>query len=379
VTDRREFIKVAAAAGGAVTLGLRPELAGGTVARAERSQERPGRALRILVLGGTSFIGPPLVDYALERGHQVTLFNRGRTNPGLFPGVEKLVGDRTGDLSALEGRTWDVVFDNAASDPRWLERSNEVLKDATEHYVYVSSISAYADMAAVPMTSAHPTFTYETAGVEVGAERLPYGLAKAESERRAQEAFPGRCTVVRPGLIVGPRDDTDRFTYWPARIHRGGEVLAPSDGSDPCQVIDARDLSEWMVRLAENGTTGVFNGLGPAVPWRIDQMLYGIRAVTTAETTFTWVDVASLREMGVRPWQDMPAWMPPEGDQTGASRFDLTPEVESGLTFRPLATTAEDTLEYHLSRPAERQANLRFGLTPEREAEALAAWHSRGP
>ncbi|HEX9885786.1 MAG TPA: NAD-dependent epimerase/dehydratase family protein [Longimicrobiales bacterium] len=381
-TNRRDFLRTTAAAGGALGLGLAPGTpAAGEVARqspAASGQERPRvapRPIRVLFLGGTGFIGPFQVRYALERGHEVTLFNRGQTNADLFPGVEKLVGDRNDDLRALEGRTWDVVIDNSTANPDWVAKSAELLKDSVGLYFYTSSRSAYADTSRVPMTADAPTATYESEGVERGAERLPYGLAKAESERAALAALPGRTTIFRPGLIIGPQDETDRFTYWPARIHRGGEILAPGDGTDPVQIIDVRDFTEWMIRMAEDGRAGIYNVVGPATPRPMAELLYGIRAVTTAEATFTWVPREFLMERRVRPYQEMPVWRPPVAGSEGFARFDLTPEVEAGLTFRPLAMTARDTLEYHFSRPPERQANLRAGLSAEREAEVLAEWH----
>ena len=190
--------------------------------------------------------------------------------------------------------------------------------------------------------------------------------------------MPGRTTIVRPGLIIGPGDETDRFTYWPVRIQRGGEVLAPGDGSDPVQIIDVRDFTEFMIHLGENQTMGIFNCVGPAVPRPMSELLYGIRAVTTAETTFTWVDdLDFLASMGVRPYAEMPVWRPPVEGSEGFARFDLTPEIEAGLTFRPLAETAADTLDYHFSRPLERRENFRSGISAEREAEVLRAWHAR--
>ena len=371
-TNRRDFLKVSSAVGGALALGIAPGL---DAASPER--QRAARALRILILGGTSFIGPHQVRYALERGHTVTLFNRGRTNVDLFPDVEKLRGDRNGDLGALGGRTWDVVIDNSASNPDWVRLTATLLRDSVDRYFYVSSRSAYSDTSWVPMTADAPTFTYETAGVSPGAEQLPYGLRKALSEREAREAFAGRTAIFRPGLIIGPRDETDRFTYWPVRIGRGGEVLAPGDPSDPVQIIDARDLSEWMIRMVEDGHTGVFNVVGPATPRPMAELLYGIRAVTTAEATFTWVDTDFLFGMGVRPYADLPVWMPPRDGREGFARFDLSREVALGLTFRPLAVTTRDTLDYHASRSAERQANLQAGMSAEREAEVLSAWHAR--
>jgi 2'-hydroxyisoflavone reductase len=223
------------------------------------------------------------------------------------------------------------------------------------------------------MTADAPVWTYETAGLSPG-DRLTYGLAKALSEQAARRHFPDRTTVLRPGLIVGPDDETDRFTYWPVRIDRGGEVLAPGDPSDPVQVIDVRDFTEWMIRLGEDGRAGTFNVVGPRTPRPMAELLYGIRAVTATETTFTWVDEAFLRARNVRPYAEMPVWRPPSMG-AGFARFDLTPEVEAGLTFRPLAVTARDTLDFHYSRPPERQANLESGLAPEREVEVLAEWH----
>lgn len=377
-TTRKDFLKLSAAAGGALGLGLTPDdLVAGRTVRATAAPSRPPvqeapRRIDILILGGTGFIGPFQVRYALERGHNVTLFNRG-SGEEMFPELETLIGDRNDDLSALRGRRWDLVIDNSRSNPDWVELSADFLKDAAAQYMYVSSRSAYADVSRVPMTNEAPTWTYERAGLEPG-DNLPYGLAKALSEEAVHRHFPDRTTVVRPGLIIGPQDETDRFTYWPVRIHRGGEVLAPGDGSDPVQIIDVRDFTEWMIRLGEDATMGVFNVVGPKIPRPMDELLYGIRAVTTEETAFTWVPEDFLRARDVRPYAQMPVWRPPSMG-AGFARFDLTPEVEAGLTFRPLAVTARDTLDYHLSRPPERQANLRSGLSAEREVEVLAEWH----
>lgn len=380
-TDRRDFLRLSAVAGGALGLGMVP---GGWPTRATNGatpHASPRRAIRILILGGTGFIGPFQVRYAVERGHTVAIFNRGRTAPGMFGDeVEQLIGDRNGQLDALRGRTWDLVIDNSRDRPDWVRLTAEMLRDSAGIYMYVSSRSAYSDVSRVPMTSDAPTFTYDTAGVDPARpeDDLPYGLAKALSEREVQRFFPGRTNVVRPGLIIGPEDDTDRFTYWPVRIHRGGEVLAPGDGTDPVQIIDVRDLTEWMIRMGENGHTGMFNGVGPATPRPMAELLYGIRAVTTAEATFTWVPADFLSEYRVRAYAEMPVWRPGVGRYRGFARFDLTNEVAHGLTFRPLAVTAKDTLDFHFSRPPERQARLAAGLTAEREAEVLAAWHARG-
>ncbi|MDH3271003.1 MAG: NAD-dependent epimerase/dehydratase family protein [Gemmatimonadota bacterium] len=383
-TTRKDFLKLSATAGGALGLGLGPSSLGGQEAPSEgpaaryaaRDVQEAPRKLDVLVLGGTGFIGPFQVRYALDRGHNVTLFNRG-SGRSVFPYLETLVGDRNGDYEALRGRRWDLVIDNSTSQPDWVEMAAEFLRDQVDQFMYVSSRSAYADVSRVPMSIAAPTWTYERAGLSPG-DRLPYGLAKAESERNAMRIMPGRTTIVRPGLIIGPGDETDRFSYWPIRIHRGGEVLAPGDGTDPVQIIDVRDFTEFMIRLGEDSTMGTFNCVGPRVPRPMSELLYGIRAVTTAETSFTWVDdVEFLAGMGVRPYAEMPVWRPPTDGNEGFARFDLTPEVEAGLTFRPLAETAADTLDYHFSRPEPRREALRSGLTAEREAEVLRAWHAR--
>ena len=385
-TNRRDFLKTTAAAGGAVAAGMGSfaltacAAEGDGPAAGSRGAGQPGaaRPLRILILGGTGFIGPHQVEYALSRGHEVTLFNRGRTNAHLFPEVEKLVGDRESDLTALEGRSWDAVVDNSATNaPHWVEASANLLKDTCERYIFVSTRSVYADTSRIPMTSDAPVWTHELAGVEPGAERLPYGLGKALSEQIARDVFgEDRTIVFRPGLIIGPGDPTDRFTYWPVRIHRGGEVLAPGDGTDPVQIIDVRDFGDWLVRMAEAGESGTYNVVGPRTPRPMAELLYGIRAVTTAETTFTWVDTDFAINAGLRPYGEMPVWRPARDGAEGFARFDLTPEVEKGLTFRSLADTTAATLEFHFSRPPERQAEMRAGITAEQEAEVLAMWHA---
>ena len=384
-TNRRDFLKTTVAAGGVLATGTAASaLAGSTAAdtpvpAAESApQDQAANPLKILILGGTGFIGPHQVQYALSRGHEVTLFNRGRTNSHLFPEVEKLVGDRETDLSALEGRSWDAVVDNSATNaPPWVERSANLLKDTCERYIFVSTRSVYADTSRVPMSTDAPVWTYERANVEPGAERLPYGLGKALSEQIARDAFgEDRTLVFRPGLIIGPGDPTDRFTYWPVRIHRGGEVLAPGDGTDPVQIIDVRDFGDWLIRMAEAQESGTYNVVGPRTPRPMAELLYGIRAVTTAETTFTWVDTDFVINAGLRPYGEMPVWRPARDGAEGFARFDLTPEVEKGLTFRSLADTTAATLEFHFSRPPERQAALRSGVSAEREAEVLAMWRA---
>lgn len=390
-TDRRDFIRMTVAAGGAITLGA-DGLAGADwtgangrnpaepVAPPAATQE-PRRRIRLLILGGTGFIGPFQVRYAVERGHEVTIFNRGRTAPGIFEGVEELTGDRSvpGGHDALKGRTWDAVIDNSASRadaPMWVHESANLLKDAAAQYLFISTRSVYRDLSKVPATVDAPVYTKEQPPSNWTEGRpYPYGLAKALAEKEAIAAFGQRVTIVRPGLIVGPEDDTDRFTYWPVRIEKGGEVLAPGNPDvDRVQVIDVRDLCEWAVRLCEQQTYGTFMGVGPKNGRSIAEMLYGIAAVTTEPVSWTWVPREFLIEHGMRPYAQMPVWQPPVPGREGFARFDLTREIAAGLTFRSLADTTRATLEFHHSRPAERQADLNSGTTLEKEREVLDAW-----
>jgi 2'-hydroxyisoflavone reductase len=340
-----------------------------------RIQDPPPQALSILILGGTGFIGPHQVRYALHRGHTLTLFNRGRTAPGLFPDVEQLRGDRdTGELTALEGgRQWDVVLDNSAMNPRWVRESAQLLKDRAGQYVFISTQSTYASRAEIGIEETAPVGMPGTPR----EEWTGYGPLKALCEEEAHAAFTDRATIVRPGLIVGPGDRSDRFTYWPVRIHRGGTIVAPGTPRDPVQNIDVRDLCEWLIHMAEEGTAGVFNAIGPASPLSIAEMLYGIRAVTSTPCSFAWVDTALLTELGIRPWSDMPGWMPPTGPTAGFARMSNARAVAAGLEFRPLAETARDTLEWFLAERAEEAPRLRAGLSPEREAFVLSAWRAR--
>ncbi len=377
--DRRRFLGRSTAA--AVGFGAVPALGawsgllgeGATALSGRTGTPDSSRALRVLILGGTGFIGPHQVRYALGRGHAVTLFNRGRTNTHLFPEVEKLVGDRDGNLEALKGRQWDVVLDNSGYEPRIVRDSARLLSDSVGQYLFVSTQSVYADRGVIGQD-------------ETGALGLPgvpepewtgYGPLKALCEREVQEAFPGRYTIVRPPVIVGPGDRSDRFTYWVARIDRGNEVLAPGRPDDPTQFIDVRDVTHFMVRCLEEGITGVYNATGPEAPLSMSEMLYGIRSVTTSAVRFTWVDSQFLAEHGVRAFSDMPLWYPPVGRQAGFFRMSSKRARAKGLTYRPLAVTAKETLEWWKSQPAERRSEMRVGLSAEREAELLAAWHAR--
>ncbi len=367
-TSRREFLQTAASA--AIGLGLVPVL--GCAGQKNNRAEHP---LRILVLGGTGFIGPHLVQYALDRGHTLTLFNRGRTNTHLFPDVEKLVGDRSNDLESLRGHTWDVVIDNSASWPTWVRSSAQLLKDSANTYLFTSTRSVYSDFSEIGLNEETGQVFDHDLSMTDQEDELGYGPRKSLCEREAQLAFPGRTLIVRPGLIVGPGDQTDRFTYWPARIDRGGEVLAPGDPENPVMFIDVRDLAEWYVHLAEQGTLGVLNALGPEQLLSFEGMLTGIQAVTTNPVSLTWASTEFLLEQEVRPYSHMPLWMPATDDRVGFNRWDLSRPLAAGLKYRSLEVTARDTLEFHKSRPLERQQELRAGITAEREAELLEAWH----
>jgi 2'-hydroxyisoflavone reductase len=341
----------------------------------------PARKLRFLILGGTGFTGPHQVRYALARGHKVTLFNRGR-QPHDWPGeVEELIGDRnTGDLKALEGRDWDVCIDNPTTLPFWVRDAGHVLHGRVGQYVFISTISVYAandapaDETAAVLPYAGKDPMAETQDTLKASQGELYGPLKAVSEQEAARQFPGLTTVIRPGLIVGPGDETDRFTYWPVRLARGGEVLAPGDGADPVQFIDARDLAEWTIRTAEARALGVFNATGPARPLGMRGLLDGAASAIHADAKLTWVSADFLEAQKVSAWSDLPVWVPARGDSAGFARRDIRRALTAGLTFRPLATTAADTLAWFKTQPAERQAKLKAGLTPEREAALLEKW-----
>jgi 2'-hydroxyisoflavone reductase len=372
-TTRRQFIKVSAAASGAIGFGI---------ASSPLRAIMPVKPLNILILGGTGFTGPNQVRYALSRGHKVATFNRGKTHPGELPkDIEQLIGDRNGQFDALKDRHWDVVIDNPTSVPVWVRDVAQVLKGNVDRYVFISTISVYADTGKPGTDETASLAKYngpdamkESRDSILASKYALYGPLKALSEQEAEKWFPKKTLVIRPGLIVGPRDETDRFSYWPVRIDRGGEVLAPGDPSDPVQFIDARDLAEWTIRMVENGETGIYNATGPERKLGIGEMLNGIKDANKSNANFTWVNADFLEAQKVAPWSDMPVWIPPRGEEAGGNQISNKRALAKGLTFRPLAETARDTLAWFKSQPQDRQSKLRAGLTPEREAEVLAAW-----
>jgi len=393
MSNRRTFLKQTAAISGA--LGLSPLAKLPVEATVPRPRSNPGRApepLNILILGGTGFTGPEQVEYAIARGHRVTLFNRGKTRPGLFKRrvAEELIGDLNSDTSALKDKKFDVVIDNPTTLPLWVKNAAQYLKGNTKHYMFISTTSVYRDQSEIGINEESPTVPMpagldpyqpdqrNTAQQAASSNPANYGAFKARSEVEVQNQYPGIYTIIRPCLIVGPLDRTDRFTYWPARIDQGGEVMAPDKPDDPCQFIDSRDLAEFMIRMAEMKEFGTYNAIGPEKPLTIAEMLYGVKAVTTAGAQFTWVPWEFLQAQGVRPWTQMTVWQPPYGRTAGYQRRSAAKALTKGLTFRPLAVTAKDTLDWHKTRPAEEQAATLEGkingLSMKREAEVLAAW-----
>lgn len=380
MSSRRDFVHTSAAAFGAVTLGPLVRFSGAPLVT------RPEQAapLNILILGGTGFTGPHQVRYAVGRGHKVTVFNRGRRQADLPASVGHLVGDRsTGDLASIQAAgPWDVVIDNPTTLPHWVRDAGQILKDKTKHYIFISTISTYAHYRSPGMDEDYQlaayTGTEDPLTIKQSSGGL-YGPLKVLSEKEAEKWFPGKVTVIRPGLIVGPGDETDRFTYWPIRVERGGDILAPGSPNDPVQIIDARDLAEWTIRMAEQRALGIYNATGPRSPMSMAEMLYGLRAVMPGshEISFTWADADFLAEQKVRGWSDMPTWMAMRADNQGWGRVSIARALAKGLTFRPLAETTRDTLAWFHALPAERQATLRVGLKPEREKEVLAAWRAR--
>ena len=315
--------------------------------------------MRLLVLGGTRFVGRAIVESARRQGDEVTLFNRGRTNPQLFPEVEKIRGDRTEDLSALAGREWDAVVDVAVYFPRVVELSVDALRSSVGRYLFVSSISVYADQSTPPVEGA-AVAELEDPEDDSGET---YGARKAACERVVDAAFAERATVVRPGLIVGPHDSTDRFSYWPKRVARGGRVLAPGSPDDPLQFVDVRDLGEFIVRLLHDDRGGTFNATGEIVSF--GDFLDACRRVTGADAEFVWIPSQRLVAAGVEPWMGVPLWISVPGWEA-ANRVDMSRALAAGLTFRPL----EDTIRAALEDKTPLQ--LEVGLTTEREGELLA-------
>ena len=322
--------------------------------------------MRLLLLGGPRFLGRAITDAALERGHDLTFFNRGTSGADLYPEVERIVGDRRADLAALAGRAWDAAVDTCGYLPRDVRASVNALATSVGLYCFVSSISVYAEFAQPNDEDSPVARLGDLPDDEVTGES--YGALKALCETTARDVLGERALVVRPGLIVGPYDPTGRFTYWPHRVAKGGEILAPGPPERPTQVIDVRDLAEWSVTLCERSLGGTFNATHPGVPF--SELLEACREVTGSDARFTWVDDAFLLEHGVGEWMELPLWLA-DPSMAAADRTDVTRAIESGLTFRPLADTVQATLEFASTTDEA-------GLAPAREADLLEAWRGRG-
>jgi nucleoside-diphosphate-sugar epimerase len=323
--------------------------------------------VRVLILGGTLFVGRHLVEAALDRGHEVTLFNRGQTGPGLYPDLETRHGDRAaGDLESLREGTWDVVFDTSARVPRWVREAATLLADRVGHYSFVSSCSVYSDTTLPGTNESSPVHALDDETTETITSADVYGGLKVLCERELERALPGRSLSARAGLIVGPYDGTGRFTYWVHRIARGGGVLAPEPRDQPVQLIHGRDLADWLLDMAEKGETGVYNATGPESPLTMERLLDEIVADTGSDAHLIWVDEDYLVENGVEAWSDLPLWLAPGGNPEVANflAVDITRAVTAGLKFRPLARTIRDTLEHADTSPEA-------GLDEARERELL--------
>jgi len=332
--------------------------------------------VRLLILGGTLFLGRHIVDCAREHGHELTLFNRGHTDPGAFADVERITGDREADLDVLAGRSWDAVIDTSGYLPRVVRASAAALADSVDHYVFVSSISAYSSLPVPGLDEDAPLAELPDPDSEDVARY--YGELKVGCERVVRDALPDRALVVRPGLIVGPHDPTERFTYWVRRLAEGGRVLAPGAEGQPVQLIDARDLARWIVLMTEQRRTGTFNATGPAERLTFGEMLERIRRATGGNAEFVWIDEDRLAEAGVEPWDELPLWLdlPRHAELRGFLAVSVGRALSEGLEFRPLEATVADTLAWRRST-SEIGKTVGVpvppaGLSVEREAQLLA-------
>lgn len=342
---------------------------------------RKPKPLRILMLGGTRFIGLHMTALALERGHTVTFFNRGRTNTDRFPDVERIQGDRNGQIDGLENRDWDVVIDNSGYVPRHVKLSAELLAPRVKQYVFVSSISVYPDFS-VPRDESSPVGKLADETVEK-VDGETYGPLKALCEQAAERALPGRVTVIRPGLIVGPDDNTDRFTYWPARAARGGEFIAPGSPKDAFQIIDVRDLAAFAINAVENNHTGTYNLVSNPNGFKFGELTDACIASAnklarpTDKPRAVYLPADFLEQQQVSPWAEMPVWLPAKDEEAAFAGTSNRAALAKGLKITLLRKTVNDTLAWHLTRPPEEQEKLKAGIAPDKEAAVLASWKSR--
>lgn len=387
-SNRRDFLATSSFA-----------LAGLAVGARRLQAAMPAAPKRILILGGTGFLGPAVTAAAQARGHSVSLFNRGKTEKVLHTktdNTERFYGNRdpnkTADekdpasakgLDSLKGHTWDAVVDTSGYFPRMVRASAELLAPSVKQYVFISSVSVYADTSTPGADTSAAVGKMADESVETfGASFENYGPAKALCEQAAEAAMPGRVTNVRPGLIVGPGDPTGRFTYWPVRVARGGEVLSPGTPNDPLQMVDVRDLAEWIIHLIETGTMGVFDAISPQNPpgkpaFTMGMLLDACKAASGSNATFTWCDAEFLASQQVSPWGDMPLWVPPTGESAGFHTRNVQKSIDAGLKMRPVVTTCKDTLEWFNSVAEGDRLKKLAAISPEREVEVLRAWRER--
>ena len=384
MTTRRQFLENAAALGGVMTLS---SLSGSSLAALEPPTTAP---LRVLILGGTGYVGPHLVHVLTQRGHKVSMLNRGRRQPGLFEpdfaGVEAIQGDRAtpSGYDGLKGKRWDAVIETSGQQVPWTRAAAQALKDSVGRYMYVSSTGVFLPYKTVEIKEDGPVPLKD----DPPQPNPSYGVMKALSENEVRSAFGDRAIIIRPGYIVGPGDLSDRWTYWPVRVARGGEILVPGKRNDPVQYIDVRDLTEWMVRLLENNTNGTFNVTGPARKQTMAEFVYGLGAITSAPLSWTWIeDYEFLKTFAFRKTQQgqdvhltyAVPWVMADGDNLGHMRIDISKAIAAGLTYRPLAVTAQDTIAWRASNavPEALRTTPRYVLNAEQEQAILTAWKKR--
>lgn len=359
--NRRDLVKMGTAAAAGLLIGESAFAQGASAT---------GKPLKVLIFGGTGFIGPHFVRELRGGGHKLTLFNRGKRNPGLFPDIETLIGDRNGQLEALKGRDWDVAIDDSGYFPAQVQVSTQLLKDRVQHYIYVSSISAYADLTPAGIDEDYKLAQLKDPTVKEITDQT-YGGLKALCEQAVEQSFGTRQSVIRPSYIVGPGDGSDRFTYWPVRAARGGEMLVPGTPRDPIQFIDVRDLAEFMRLCVEQRIAGRYNLCNPPGAVTMGALLETSKRLSQSDARFRWADLKFLETEKLLDSGELPIWSPTTGEYAGAALISSARAVAKGLRFRDLETTVRDTLAWHEQRPAEQKQKLRAGLTPEREAELL--------
>lgn len=371
--NRREAMKLGAASIAAGMLAGKAAAAQNTSQDTSQDMSRDmskSKPLKVLIFGGTGFIGPHFVETLRAHGHKLTLFNRGKRNPGLFPDVEALIGDRNGQIDALKGRDWDVVIDDSGYFPAQVQATSDMLKDRVQHYIFVSSISAYADLTPAGIDEDYKLAQLKDPNVKEINEQT-YGGLKALCEQIVEKTFGTRQAVIRPTYIVGPGDVSDRFTYWPVRVARGGEMLVPGTANDPIQFIDVRDLAEFMRLCVEQRIAGRYNLCNPPGAVTMGDLLETSKRLSKSNVSFAWADLKFLEAQKLLDSGEIPIWSPTTGEYAGGALVSSARAVEKGLRFRDLDTTVRDTLAWYEKRPAEQKQKMRAGMTAEREAELL--------